>query len=102
MIRIGTARFIQQSRVQLPGCGLVEYGATWFHGIEGNPLYEHAVRFGLVDRKEAEGQRKHCAYCALHCMANVKTVLYPHNMFEFALHGIWQPGALPPDMWDVT
>lgn len=43
--------------LQLPDCGRVEYGATWFHGIEGNPLYEHAVRLGLIDRKEAERER---------------------------------------------
>ena len=46
--------------MQLPDCGKVEYGATWFHGIEGNPLYEHAVRLGLLDRKEAEAQRTYC------------------------------------------
>lgn len=40
--------------MQLGECGQVEYGATWFHGIDGNPLFEHAVRLGLIDRKEAE------------------------------------------------
>ena len=51
--------------LQIPGCGKVELGATWFHGIHGNPLYEHAVQFGLINRDEAEklgeqAAQQHC------------------------------------------
>lgn len=31
---------------QLPHSGPVELGATWFHGTEGNPIYDFAVREG--------------------------------------------------------
>ena len=34
--------------VQLPSGATVEAGATWFHGVCGNPLYEIAVWEGLV------------------------------------------------------
>lgn len=34
--------------MQLPSGAPVELGATWFHGICGNPLYEIAVWEGLV------------------------------------------------------
>jgi len=44
--------------VQLEGCGKVELGATWFHGIVGNPLYEHAIQLGLMTRHEAEDSSK--------------------------------------------
>ena len=40
--------------MQVPGCGKVELGATWFHGIHGNPLYEHAVQLGLMNRETSE------------------------------------------------
>lgn len=39
---------------EIQGCGKVELGATWFHGIVGNPLYEHAVQLGIMPRHEAE------------------------------------------------
>ena len=44
--------------MQIEGCGKVELGATWFHGIVGNPLYEHAIRLGLMTRQEAEHSSK--------------------------------------------
>lgn len=44
--------------MQLEGCGKVELGATWFHGIVGNPLYEHAIQLGLMTRHEAEDSSK--------------------------------------------
>ena len=44
--------------LQLEGCGKVELGATWFHGIVGNPLYEHAIQLGLMTRHEAEDSSK--------------------------------------------
>ena len=34
--------------LQLPSGAEVELGATWFHGIQGNPLYDIAVWEGLV------------------------------------------------------
>lgn len=33
---------------QLPSGARVELGATWFHGIQGNPLYDIAVWEGLI------------------------------------------------------
>jgi hypothetical protein len=33
---------------QLPLSGPVELGATWFHGTKGNPVYDFAVRQGVV------------------------------------------------------
>ena len=33
---------------QLPSGTRVELGATWFHGIQGNPLYDIAVWEGLI------------------------------------------------------
>ncbi|GBF89359.1 hypothetical protein Rsub_02237 [Raphidocelis subcapitata] len=32
----------------LPGSGLVELGATWFHGTKGNPVYDFAASKGVV------------------------------------------------------
>ncbi|KAL0055945.1 hypothetical protein WJX82_006032 [Trebouxia sp. C0006] len=43
--------------MELEGCGKVELGATWFHGIVGNPLYEHAIQLGLMTRHEAEDSK---------------------------------------------
>ena len=37
--------------VQFPGCGRVELGATWLHGLAGNPLYDYAVEQGLMSSK---------------------------------------------------
>lgn len=34
----------------LPGCGVVELGATWFHGTVGNPAYDVAKSSGLMRR----------------------------------------------------
>ena len=48
--------------MQIEGCGKVELGATWFHGIVGNPLYEHAIQLGLMPRHEAEDSSKPTAY----------------------------------------
>ncbi len=49
---------LRSCNVQLEGCGKVELGATWFHGIVGNPLYEHAIQLGLMTRHEAEDSSK--------------------------------------------
>eukprot|EP00208_Stichococcus_sp_RCC1054_P004285 CAMPEP_0206141490 /NCGR_PEP_ID=MMETSP1473-20131121/13113_1 /ASSEMBLY_ACC=CAM_ASM_001109 /TAXON_ID=1461547 /ORGANISM="Stichococcus sp, Strain RCC1054" /LENGTH=529 /DNA_ID=CAMNT_0053536087 /DNA_START=104 /DNA_END=1693 /DNA_ORIENTATION=- len=35
---------------QLEGCGSVEMGATWLHGLAGNPLFDLAVQEGLMTR----------------------------------------------------
>ena len=45
--------------VQLPGVGKAELGATWLHGLDGNPIYETALRHGLMhghERKVASTQ----------------------------------------------
>ncbi|KAG1657727.1 hypothetical protein FOA52_011989 [Chlamydomonas sp. UWO 241] len=45
---------------QMPGGEAVEMGATWFHGIHGNPLYEIAVWEGLVrDLRGDPALRRH-------------------------------------------
>lgn len=36
--------------MQLEGCGSVEMGATWLHGLAGNPLFDLAVQEGLMTR----------------------------------------------------
>lgn len=59
-------RYFQISQIcavmQIEGCGKVELGATWFHGIVGNPLYEHAIQLGLMPRHEAEDSSKPTDY----------------------------------------
>ena len=49
--------------MQIEGCGKVELGATWFHGIVGNPLYEHAIQLGLMPRHEAGSSSKLKSEC---------------------------------------
>ena len=46
---------VSRPSVQLPSGGQVELGATWFHGIQGNPLYDIAVWEGLV--RDLRGDR---------------------------------------------
>ena len=44
---------------QLPDAGRVELGATWLHGLKGNPMYELALQYGLMngsERKQASEQ----------------------------------------------
>ncbi len=43
---------------QLPSGAQVELGATWFHGICGNPLYDLAVWEGLV--RDVRGDPGEC------------------------------------------
>lgn len=31
------------------GFGVIEYGAQWIHGDEGNPLYHEMNKLGLLD-----------------------------------------------------
>ncbi len=49
--------------MQLPGCGRVELGATWLHGLKGNPLYEYAVEAGIMSQtaKQKGALPAHCA-----------------------------------------
>ncbi len=50
------------SVAQFPGCGRVELGATWLHGLAGNPLYDYAVEQGLMSAKaDQKGRLLHCA-----------------------------------------
>ena len=37
---------------QLPDAGRVELGATWLHGLKGNPMYELALQYGLMNGSE--------------------------------------------------
>ena len=60
--RKGSAR---SALMQVPGCGRVELGATWFHGIHGNPLYEHAVQLGLMQRETSDQSGKSGLLAAL-------------------------------------
>ncbi|KAK9860346.1 hypothetical protein WJX84_005539 [Apatococcus fuscideae] len=38
--------------LQLPDTGRVELGATWLHGLKGNPMYELALQYGLMNGSE--------------------------------------------------
>lgn len=38
------------------GNDAVEMGATWIHGISGNPIHEHAVALGLLQPRDAKGK----------------------------------------------
>lgn len=38
--------------LQLPDAGRVELGATWLHGLKGNPMYELALQYGLMNGSE--------------------------------------------------
>lgn len=38
------------------GLGRVEFGATYFHGLEGHPLYDAACQSGLMDAVHSKGQ----------------------------------------------
>ena len=43
---------------QIAGLGRVEQGATWLHGLDGNPVYEAALAAGLMtglERRVAGG-----------------------------------------------
>ena len=50
--------------------GQVELGAAWFHGLVDHPLYELALKHGLMepwDRKGARRADKLPSTCALLC-----------------------------------
>eukprot|EP00803_Ostreobium_quekettii_P003570 evm.model.scf_1318.2 EVM.evm.TU.scf_1318.2 scf_1318:9071-9802(+) len=42
--------------LEAPGFGALEMGATWLHGLEGNPIAELAKEYGLM--AEAQGRRR--------------------------------------------
>ena len=39
--------------------GPCELGATWHHGVEGNPAYELSHSLGLLPTRPAQGEKKH-------------------------------------------
>lgn len=47
--------------LQLPGCGRVEMGATWLHGLKGNPLYAYAVEKGIMLPNATQKGKPHVA-----------------------------------------
>ncbi len=54
------------SQRRLPGCGRVELGATWLHGLAGNPLYDYAVEQGLMSATaDQKGRTPEVADCPL-------------------------------------
>lgn len=51
------------SASQLQGCGRVEMGATWLHGLQGNPLYAYAVETGIMSPSATQKGKLFCG-CA--------------------------------------
>lgn len=41
--------------VQLPDGQKAELGATWLHGIDGHPVYDLAVEYGLMPAQKPNG-----------------------------------------------
>lgn len=76
--------------VQLPSGLPVELGATWFHGICGNPLYELAVWEGIIqDVRNDPGGHKHRRH-ALYLGGSLLLCLLPHFVSP-TLHACMQP-----------
>ena len=59
--------------LQIPGLGRAELGATWLHGLDGNPIYETALSSGLMQGHErkigstSQACQRHIAL-QKHCM----------------------------------
>ena len=52
--------------LQLPDAGRVELGATWLHGLKGNPMYELALQYGLMNGSERkQASKKPCLSVAV-------------------------------------
>lgn len=48
--------------LQLPDAGRVELGATWLHGLKGNPMYELALQYGLMNGSEQKQASEYAAF----------------------------------------